>query len=87
MKPDYAHAIAWIIYHRGGGGGHRRALVIQRVSGWLVTQLVADMFGKSCNEVALDVIALDRKIREGDDEARRYRVAPRRTKSSVHSRC
>jgi len=63
MKPDYEHAVAWVVHHKGGGGGHRRALEVSRVSGWIVTRMVADLFDREVRCVAEDIIKLDEEHR------------------------
>lgn len=57
MRPDYAHAVAWVVHHRGGGGGHRRE--VPQVSGWIVTRMIADLFDREVREVAADIIRLE----------------------------
>jgi hypothetical protein len=50
----YNCALFWIIRERPGGGWPPRDPV--KVAGWLLVRLVADVFGKSVKQVALDLI-------------------------------
>lgn len=50
-RPTYADAITWIADNDNAGSGES----VETIQGYLTVQLVADLFGASTNDVAVDV--------------------------------
>jgi hypothetical protein len=55
MEDFYLRGLFWVLRERAGGGGWPPR-DINKVAGWTVVRLLADLSGRSSRQVAADVI-------------------------------